>query len=465
MIGAGRFSCAGAAFLALLLLASSAFAASGSGAGSTGAGFLEIGVGARAAAMGEANVAWSDDAYGLYFNPAGVARASRKEVGFAYNNLFEDMGHNYLAYVHPFPTIGTLGASVTYMDLGEVRRTTVASAATNSYLGTFTSHDLAVSLSYARPIRSFLDLGASIKFINESLDDRSASAVAVDMGAIIRPPVQGLTLGVSLSNLGSSLKFVREKDELPLTVRAGIAYRSPNRVWGLASDMAWVRRQDIEGHFGGEVWVWPEHLALRAGFNTANDADNGFTAGAGFKWEDVGVDYAFTPFGDLGDGHQVSLTAQFGAPRTQPGGAARLPQTASGTRTRPTTQPDYGRVEPPLSPLAGSAAPALVYVLPFVYQNGPPEHDWVGSSVPEIFYHKWLPQGIVANSVTDARYTVEGNYWIVDNTLIVNATLKEEGWEARSFQWRGEASRMFLLFDTMVDRVTRELSTRGVAFR
>jgi len=428
-------------------------AESGSGAGSTGATFLEIGVGARNAAMGEAGSAWADDVYGFYFNPAGVSRASRKEFGLVHNNLFQDVSYNYFGYLHPLENVGTVGASVTYVDLGTARRTTIASAATNSYLDDFSSHDIALALHYARPVRSFLDLGATLRFINEKLDNKSASAVAVDFGAIWRPPVTGLSLGVSLSNLGSSLRFVRENDELPLTVRAGAGYKSPNRIWGLAGDMVWVKRQDIEGHFGGEVWVWPEHLALRGGFNTGNDAGSGATAGAGFRWDDISVDYAYTPFGDLGDAHQVSLTYQFGEPRSLPGGTVKPTSTLS-------TAPDYNRVEPPLSPLAGSSLRPLVYVFPFAYRSGEPDGEWIGEAMPEIFYHKWRRQGIVANSIRDARITVEGNYWIVGNTLIVNATLKDEGWPAKTFQWRGDVSKPFLLFDAVAESVSRELSLR-----
>jgi hypothetical protein len=450
--------------VALSLCGLSFPASAANSAGSTGAAFLELGVGARAAAMGEANAAWADDVYGLYFNPAGVSRVERKEIGFVHNNLFSDVSYNYLGYLHPLSFGGTFGITVAYVDLGEVKRTTIASAATNSFIGQATSHDLAVSLAYARPVRSWLDLGGTLKVINESLDNNSASAVAVDMGATIRPPVRGLTLGVSLANLGSSLQFIREKDELPLTLRLGAAYRSPNRIWGIVSDAVWVRDQDWEAKVGGEAWVWPEHLALRAGVNSANDLDNGFTVGSAFHWEDLAIDYAFTPFGEIGDAHQISLTYQFGDPRTTPGGSTRIPapEPAGSQRASARTAPTYGQTEPALPPAAVSQLAPAVCALPFVYQSGAAEHEWIGGTMPEIFHHNWRQKGILARTPGVARFTLEGNYWVVNDLLIVNAVLKDEGWEAQKFQWRGEVAKGFLVFDAMVARVNEELAKRGV---
>ena len=43
--------------------------------GTTAAQFLKIGIGSRATGMGEAYVAMSQDASGLYWNPAGIAQA------------------------------------------------------------------------------------------------------------------------------------------------------------------------------------------------------------------------------------------------------------------------------------------------------------------------------------------------------------------------------------------------------
>ena len=56
-----------------------------SGVGIGAATFLEIGVGARAAAMGGAYAAISDDATALYWNPAGVAWVDGLQIEFMHS--------------------------------------------------------------------------------------------------------------------------------------------------------------------------------------------------------------------------------------------------------------------------------------------------------------------------------------------------------------------------------------------
>jgi len=180
----------------------------------TGAAFLQQSVSARAAAMGDANTAWADDVYGMWFNPAGIAVAERKQIGFQYNSYMLDMSHNYLGYLHPFRQ-GAVGVTIQYVDLGTVERTTVQNGAAVRN-GNASANDLAFSATYARTVGRSLDLGVTAKLINEHLDNYSAGAFAVDLGAKWRPPVDGLTLGAAVQNLGSSLKFVREHEQLHL---------------------------------------------------------------------------------------------------------------------------------------------------------------------------------------------------------------------------------------------------------
>jgi len=288
-----------ASFLSFLLLFNSTVTYAGS-AGSTGAAFLELGIGARAAGRGFADCAWADDVYGVYFNPAGIATLKRQELGFTHNTMFLDLDYNTLGFVYPFEDQGAIALNALYVDLGSVeRREIAAGGGPTGILGNANGWDFALSGTYARTVTEFLDLGMTLKFINESLDDYSASAVAVDLGAKWRPPVPGFTVGVSLSNIGTRLKFVSEREELPITLRTGLGYRSPGGRWGVAGDLIYTKNQDLDGAIGGEVWVWPEHLAFRAGANSTADIANGFTIGAGFKWSDLTFDYAFIPFGDM----------------------------------------------------------------------------------------------------------------------------------------------------------------------
>lgn len=466
-------------FLAVLVAAAApTYAATASGAGTTGAAFLEMGIGAKAAAMGEANTAWADDVYGMYFNPSGIATVRREEVGFAHSTLVQDLDYNYLGYVHPMGDASSLAISGIYVNLGSVeRREIVAGGGPSGILGNASAYDLSFSLTYAKTLSQVVDLGGTIKVISETLDNFSANAVAVDLGAKWRPPVEGLTLGLSVLNLGSTLRFVSAGDELPISVRFGAGYRSPSRRWGLNGDIVYVKNQDIEGKIGGEWWVWDDHLALRAGANSANDAGSGFTVGAGFKWNDVLIDYSYVPFGDLGDQNLISLSYQFGAQRGEP------PERVS---SRKVASPAYSyapspsaAAAPPSNPYAvGSAAgstvtmytpasvPAMlawgVFIAPFAYRSGAPEFDWIGAATSDVLAKDWKNRGLANPSMASARFVVEGEYWVVGRNLIIAAKVSGDGVKI-ALDANGEIDRPFDVWRSLQQKLADVLAQRGFA--
>lgn len=398
------------AALALLTIFSSTLQA-GRG-GSTGAAFLELGIGARAAAMGNAMTAWADDVYGMHFNPAGIAGGRRRQIGFTHNTLVLDLDYNYLAYLHPLHDEAAFAISGLHVDLGAVDRYEIDGGRAVP-LGKATGHDLALSGTYARQVTDWLDLGLTVKFINSSLDRHNAQAVAVDLGTRWHPPVPGLTLGLSLLNLGTRMKFVARQEELPLTLRAGVGFRSATERWGLAGDVIYVKNQDLEGAIGAEFWAVPNILALRAGANSAADVASGLSVGAGFLWADLGVDYAYVPFGDLGDQHLISLAYQFGPDR----GERRRPPPAP----RPVEAP---RLEPPRAlPPPVAALRFGLGLEPFVMRSGAAEDAWIGAATREVLADAWDRLGILTPARLVPEIAVNGEYWVMDRNLIVTAAV------------------------------------------
>lgn len=413
-----------------------------SNAGSTGAEFLTFGTGAKSGAMGDAGAAWADDAFGISYNPSGIARNSRDEVGFFHNTLFSDLQYNYIGAVQPIGSNAALGYNALYVDLGNVDRTTINSGLANQVLGKSNGLDVAGSVTYARALSRFLDVGGTVKVVYEKLDRFSATAGAVDLGLKWYQPLEGLTVGLSVANLGSRLQFVREREELPITLRLGIGYRSPSGRYGLTSDLAWVKNQDLEAKVGGEFWVLPKQFALRAGFNSANDVGSGFTAGAAFRWNDIALDYAYIPFGDIGDENLVSLSYQFGPSR---------PPLDWGERPA-----KAGR-----QPVSGPARKGL-YAAALKYRAGPEELDWFGKASMEIFRHDWRKTRLNTLVSQNALYRVEGDYWVEGKTVVLAVRLLSGTEIIRNFDFSGEVDKPFGVWDEMLVEVNRELERLGV---
>ena len=130
---------------ALLLLSSLPLNAQGE----AGSIFLLISPGARAGGMGEAQVAVANDAYASYWNPAGLAFQDGSELAIMHvnwlPNLADDMYYEFLGFRKQFPTLGTLGGHLIYLNLGEqVRMDEYA-----QYQGKFTSY--MICLLYTSP--------------------------------------------------------------------------------------------------------------------------------------------------------------------------------------------------------------------------------------------------------------------------------------------------------------------------
>lgn len=288
-----------------LLLTTTLFAA-----GETGLAVLKVGVGARATAMGEAFTALSDDASGLYWNPAGSAWITHRQAHFSHNSWIQGINHNVASL--SFPTkIGSFGFGLLLNNVDGFERRTIAS---EEPTGTFSAHDFSFALNYARKLNEKISVGANFKFFNEKIYVEDASGYMVDLGARYLTPVSGLVVAGAVQNLGFTTEMLEEKIRLPQTFRLGAAYSLPfaalkNKAL-LAAD--YVQIFDDASHVNVGVEVLPvEVISLRSGYQTGFE-DKGLSAGFGLHINWLDIDYAYVPFGrDLGDSHRFSLTTTF----------------------------------------------------------------------------------------------------------------------------------------------------------
>jgi len=290
--------------------------------GTEGAPFLKIGPGARAVGMGEAFVAVADDATALFWNPAGIVQLKQREIAFMHNFWFQGVYYDYFAYVQELPGPGNekFGLNITYLQYGDMVRT--LEDASGIYVGTgssFSASDLALGLTYAWEMGSNHSLGVNLKFIRSIMDDVSGDAICLDFGYLFRiNPV--LSVGVNAQNslVSMPIRFYRgltavsSPHTLPINGKVGLAYRLPLIL--LVFDVNFPLENCVNYHIGMEYKL-TDHLCVRAGYKTdlitGLDALSGLCAGLGFSWSGYDVDYAFVPYGDLGQTHRISLSLKF----------------------------------------------------------------------------------------------------------------------------------------------------------
>ncbi|HAM38163.1 MAG TPA: hypothetical protein DCP53_01990 [Elusimicrobia bacterium] len=301
-----------AGVVCFLFLCSLSFA---KGVGSTGAQFLKIGMGARPLAMAGAFGAVADDINAINYNPASLTRIEKKEVSATYLKYFEDVNAGFIGYAGILAEKHYIGAGLTYLQVTDIEKRDL----NETKLGDFGATDMALSLCYARKdiadsLLKDLSVGGNLKIINQKIDTDTAFTVALDISAYY-PADEKLSLVMNIQNISYGIKFDEETDPLPLNIKVGAAYKLIKDLTVACDLDEYIVDNKLYASIGAEYTV-KEVLALRSGYRFGYDTDSlgglaGLGAGAGFKFWGLTVDYAFVPFGDLGDTHRVSFAAKF----------------------------------------------------------------------------------------------------------------------------------------------------------
>ena len=278
----------------LILIPNSSYA---SDAGTTAANFLKIGIGARACAIGGAYTALADDGSALYWNPAGLSQIEDTEILAMYNMHFQGINQGYFSLA--FPLLGgTAGLGANYVDMGKIEGRNEQGNPT----GDFGASDMQALVGYANEVFSGLMFGVSAGMLQETIAEDKKSTYSGNVGLLFSGKF--FSLGLACQNIGSKLG----EDPLPLTYRGGIALRLKSL--SIAADAVKEIDNDIYYCAGLEWWIG-NILALRAGYRTDQDIGSGMSAGIGLKVSKINLDYAYVPYGDLGNTQRISLGINF----------------------------------------------------------------------------------------------------------------------------------------------------------
>ena len=312
--------------------------------GTVAASFLEIEVGSRAIGMGGAYVAVVDDATAIYWNPAGLARISKSEAVLVHTNWLVDTSFDFVAIVFPVGNRGIFGASITSLSTDDMEvRTVLLPEGTGER---FSTSDISAGLSYALDLTDRFSIGVTAKYISQKIWHMSASGFAMDIGTLFKTNFNGMTIGMSISNFGTSMRlqgndiFVNydeapnfggsndripafkqtENYSLPLLLRVGLAMdivNTESNVVTVALNAAHPN-DNTESVSMGVEYAIGDVVALRIGYKNSflRDSEEGITAGVGTKLVLAGgiaftVDYAYQDFGRFNNTQMFSLALEF----------------------------------------------------------------------------------------------------------------------------------------------------------
>jgi len=327
--------------------------------GTVGLKFLDIGVGGRALAMGEAYCAIANDASSVFWNPAGIANLDNGDLFAGYTQWPADINLYSIAVAKrldmPVFGPGSLAFSGTMLNTGLMNRTTEYDPDGN-YSGTFAYEDYAFGLSLGKYLTDRFAFGTTVKLVHEKIADWDINSWAVDIGTYYETGFKSVRIGMAIMNFGPDVTFkvdddgdgrfdedpldgVSQDDDngdgvidgndldgedkeqkavpLPLTFRAGLAMdilQTESSKATLVAELAHPSDNEERYQFGGEYW-FQDMLALRAGWKLNTD-EGGFTAGAGLRLSVssssmFSLDYAFNDLGLLTSVHRFSTSITF----------------------------------------------------------------------------------------------------------------------------------------------------------
>ncbi len=154
--------------------------------------FLEIGVGARALSMGNANVATSEGVQSGYWNPAGLLKQKNEiEVGLMHAEYFAGLAkYDFVGISKRIDSNSVAGISILRFGIDDIPNTLDLVDANGNWdynrISKFNAVDFAALLSYARnlPALKGVEIGGNFKVIRRRIGDfGGAWGFGLDAGA------------------------------------------------------------------------------------------------------------------------------------------------------------------------------------------------------------------------------------------------------------------------------------------
>ena len=258
------------------------------GAGGQAAAFLRLGVGARAIAMGNAYTAITNEVSAIYWNPAGLGLLEQRQFVGMYSVLPLDRQHSFLAYAHPLMHNLSIAAGWIHFGVSDIDGRDINGNPT----GNFNDSENAFLMAAGYKI-GFMSIGVTAKYLHHTLANSSASGFSFDSGIKINL-LKMLSLGFVVQDLAGTMSWESDSDiinDLPLTLRGGLAFEFQKFPASIASDIVKTANEDIRVNVGAEYRIL-KVLGLRAGYNNNELAFGGFAV-AKTSFLDFQFDYAY----------------------------------------------------------------------------------------------------------------------------------------------------------------------------
>jgi len=268
---------------------------------------------ARDLAMGSAFVGVADDTSALYFNPAGLSGLKNPEIAIHHNSYLAGTFQETLSAGFNTGNFGGLAFSLDYVSWGTLDLRDAYGASQGNY----TDSDVGFTAGWGLECLPGFSTGLALRGLQQKVVNDLYTSLAGDIG-ILWLPQKNLRFGLSYLNLGTPVAGSQLSGDLKCGASCLFnATPQCTLLTALAGD--WTpggvgsAQAGLEGTLNRQ---WTLRVGYQLPFYDNQIAGlTGLTAGAGIKLSSLSLDYAYLPFGTLGESHRISLSYQFDLPK------------------------------------------------------------------------------------------------------------------------------------------------------
>jgi len=265
--------------------------------------------------MGTAVSALPGGAEGLWYNPASLGWLKAADISVSRQAWLGQTRDDLISAVAPVGkgSVGIFGNLLstqdTYRDANGVEG------------GSFNNSAFAAGAAYGVKL-GWLSVGATAKYLGEKIERSQGSGFGADLGAQLQLGRTPIRLGASALNLGAFTPASKSLGDvtLPQVYRVGLAIDQLIPHLLITQELRVQPGSITTSYLAGaelSLEAGPVQVALRGGYETAAaqiGGLGGLALGAGVRFDSLKVDFAYTPYGALGDPYRMSLGWDFAAP-------------------------------------------------------------------------------------------------------------------------------------------------------
>lgn len=283
-------------------------------AGGTAGAYLRMPTDARAAAMGNSSLVFTNDVNAGIVNPANIASIESRQFSSSFQFLSLDRSYQSLSFAAKLPPQAGLSISWVHAGVDDIVGRTYSNEASGTY---FWSQD-AFIIGFGLALGDWISLGISGKILSDQLSSSSSSGFSADIGISVHP-LENLNIAIVAKDISGKITWdtsnesytdylTQRVDDLPLVFNFGASYLLLDKVLFTG---VYKYSTDIEPtwHLGVEGKI-AELIFVRGGLE---DGSPTFGVGTEYKlWKHIStrMDYAFLP-GTVSQGNSHLFTWLF----------------------------------------------------------------------------------------------------------------------------------------------------------